>query len=100
MSLPPGQRGRERESPVALPSALDVIRRPSIRLVCSHAKNWGGESVRALCYLVNPFGVVMNGFMVATMNPLRWDDARRSALSDQRRRPKACRGTSRIVNPS
>ena len=48
-------------------------------------KELGGEPVRALCYVVNPFGVVMNGFMVATMNPLGWDDVRRSALSDQRR---------------
>ncbi len=48
-------------------------------------KELGGESVRAHCRSVNPFRVVMNGFMVATVNPLRWDDVRRSALSDQRR---------------
>ena len=68
-----------------LPGALKVIRRPLIRLVCSHAKNWGASSVRALCFMMNPLLVVMKGFMVATMNPFSWDVVLRSALADQRR---------------
>jgi hypothetical protein len=43
MSLPPGKRGRQREDFVGLAIALNLIRRPLIRLVCSHAKNWGAN---------------------------------------------------------
>jgi hypothetical protein len=42
--------------------------------------------VRALSFMMNPRSAIMNGFMVATMNPLSRDVAPHSAQSDQRRR--------------
>jgi hypothetical protein len=61
MSLPPGKRGREGEASVDLSGALKVIRRPLIRLVCSHVKNWGENSVRALSFVRNPLSGIMKG---------------------------------------
>jgi hypothetical protein len=83
MSLPPGKRGWERYARVELPRIVLVVRRPLIRLVCSHAKNWAANSAHELSFMMNPLCSVMKGFMVATMNPLSWDVVRRSALSDQ-----------------
>jgi hypothetical protein len=68
---------------VAKPIECDLVAVDSVGLFA--CKELGSEPVRALCYVVNPFRVVMNGFMVATMNPFSWDDVRRSAFSDQRR---------------
>jgi hypothetical protein len=69
MSLPPGKRGWERYARVELPRIVLVVRRPLIRLVCSHAKNWAANSAHELSFMMNPLCSVMKGFMVA--NPGR-----------------------------
>ncbi len=61
MSLPPGKRGREGEASVDLSDALKVIRRPLIRLICSHVKNWGANSGHALCLARNILSGIMKG---------------------------------------
>jgi hypothetical protein len=73
MSLPPGKRDGQRDTPVELRCMEVVVRRPLIRLVCSHAKNWVADSAHELFFTMNPLCSVMKGFMVATMNPLSWD---------------------------
>ena len=82
MSLPPGKRGGEDHAPVELPRVVVEVRRPLIQLVCSHRKNWAPDSAYELSFKMNPLCSVMKGFMVTTMNPLTWDVARASALSD------------------
>jgi hypothetical protein len=84
ISLPPGKRGGQRDSPIELPCKVVVIWRPLILLVCSHAKNWVADSPHDLFFRVKPLCSVMKGFMVATVNHLSWDVVRPSALSDQR----------------
>ena len=55
-----------------LSGALIVIRRPLIRLVCSHVKNWGENSARA--FLREESSLRHHeGFMVASMNPFSRD---------------------------
>jgi hypothetical protein len=83
MGLPPGKRRRVWGDPVELPHMLVTARRQLIGLNCSHVKNWGVNSSRALSFIKNPGAPVMKGFMVATMNPVSWDVFLRSALSDQ-----------------
>jgi hypothetical protein len=85
MGLPPGKRWQVWGDPVELPHMLVTARRQLNRLNCSHGKNWGANSSRALSFIKNPSAPVMKGFMVATMNPLNWDVVLRSTLSDQRR---------------
>jgi hypothetical protein len=84
MFLPPGKQDGQRDTPVELRCMEVVVRRPLIRLVCSHEKNWVADSAHELFFRMNPLCSVMKGFMVATMNPLSWDVVRPSALSDQR----------------
>jgi hypothetical protein len=84
---------------VGLSGALKVIRRALIRLLCSHVKNWGENSVRALSFVRNPLSAIMNGFMVTTMNPMSRDVAPRCAQSDQRRRPSSGRLSPPSLTP-
>ena len=76
MSLPPGKRDGQRDTPVELRCMEVVVRRPLIRLVYSHAKNWVADSAHELFFRMNPLCSVMKGFMAATMNPLSWDVVR------------------------
>ena len=69
MSLPPGKREGQRDTPVELRCMVVVVRRPLIRLVCSHAKNWVADSAHGLFFRMNPLCSVMKGLMVTPMNP-------------------------------
>jgi hypothetical protein len=85
VGLPPGKRWRVWGDPVKLPHMLVTARRQLNRLNCSHVKNWGANSSLALSFIKKPSALVMQGFMVATLNPFSWDVVLRSTLSDQRR---------------
>jgi hypothetical protein len=59
MSLPPGKRWQVWGDPVELPHMLVTARRRLIGLNCSHVKNWGANSSRALSFIKKPSALVM-----------------------------------------
>jgi len=61
ISLPPGKRVGQRDTPVELRCKVVVVRRPLILLVCSHAKNWVADSPHELFFRMNPLCSVMKG---------------------------------------
>ena len=61
MGLPPGKRWQVWGDPVELPHMTMTARRQLIQLNCSHAKNWGANSVRALSLVRNPLSGIMKG---------------------------------------